>query len=252
MIGTFSDVVVQILDARNPLLFRCEDLEAYVREVSPEKDNLLLINKSDFLTEAQRRAWSQYFRQKHIKAVFFSALNSQEQNDMREEVGQISDEKDCVVDGKEMHVHTECEEQEHELTDQEDSSNADVEECRLDLENLYAKLKDHSGQNIRDTATNEQTTSLTNTTTYLSKPPISNFVSSSRILSRSELIEVFHTIHTKKRVLEKLVTIGMVGYPNVGKSSTINSLMQEKKVPVSATPGKTKHFQVILYVFFGP
>ena len=36
-----------------------------------------------------------------------------------------------------------------------------------------------------------------------------------------------------------------VGYPNVGKSSTINALMKEKKTSVSATPGKTKHFQVI-------
>ena len=36
-----------------------------------------------------------------------------------------------------------------------------------------------------------------------------------------------------------------VGYPNVGKSSTINAILQAKKVPVSATPGRTKHFQVI-------
>ena len=38
-----------------------------------------------------------------------------------------------------------------------------------------------------------------------------------------------------------------VGYPNVGKSSTINAILQTKKVPVSATPGRTKHFQT-LYV----
>lgn len=43
---------------------------------------------------------------------------------------------------------------------------------------------------------------------------------------------------------EKLV-VGLVGYPNVGKSSTINALIGEKKVSVSATPGKTKHFQTI-------
>ena len=42
----------------------------------------------------------------------------------------------------------------------------------------------------------------------------------------------------------KLV-VGLVGYPNVGKSSTINSLIGEKKVSVSSTPGKTKHFQTI-------
>ena len=36
-----------------------------------------------------------------------------------------------------------------------------------------------------------------------------------------------------------------MGYPNVGKSSTINSLLGQKRVSVSSTPGKTKHFQTI-------
>jgi len=43
---------------------------------------------------------------------------------------------------------------------------------------------------------------------------------------------------------EKIV-VGMLGYPNVGKSSTINVLAGSKKVVTSATPGKTKHFQTI-------
>ena len=36
------------------------------------------------------------------------------------------------------------------------------------------------------------------------------------------------------------------GYPNVGKSSTINRFLTSKKLQVSATPGKTKHFQTHL------
>ena len=47
-------MVVQIVDARNPLLFRCEDLESYVTEVNNHKVNVLLINKADFLTQKQR------------------------------------------------------------------------------------------------------------------------------------------------------------------------------------------------------
>lgn len=43
----------------------------------------------------------------------------------------------------------------------------------------------------------------------------------------------------------KLV-VGLVGYPNVGKSSTINALLGSKKVSVSSTPGKTKHFQTLV------
>ncbi len=37
----------------------------------------------------------------------------------------------------------------------------------------------------------------------------------------------------------------MVGYPNVGKSSVINSVFGVKKVAVASMPGKTKHFQTL-------
>lgn len=64
-----SDLIVQIVDARNPLSFRSEDLAKYVLELNrteigegeqgegtsrPTKKNLLLINKSDLLTQKQR------------------------------------------------------------------------------------------------------------------------------------------------------------------------------------------------------
>jgi large subunit GTPase 1 len=49
-----SRLVVQIVDARNPLLFRSADLDKYVKDVDPRKGNLLLINKADFLTKQQR------------------------------------------------------------------------------------------------------------------------------------------------------------------------------------------------------
>ncbi|KAF9996327.1 Guanine nucleotide-binding-like protein 1 [Entomortierella chlamydospora] len=41
------------------------------------------------------------------------------------------------------------------------------------------------------------------------------------------------------------VTIGLVGHPNVGKSSLINSIMGRTVVSTSKTPGHTKHFQTI-------
>lgn len=39
--------------------------------------------------------------------------------------------------------------------------------------------------------------------------------------------------------------IALVGFPNVGKSSTINLILNQKKVKVSSTPGKTKYIQTI-------
>lgn len=59
-----SHLVVQIVDARNPLRFRCEDLEHYVQDVEGaegeegtgkgKRRSLLLINKADLLTARQR------------------------------------------------------------------------------------------------------------------------------------------------------------------------------------------------------
>jgi large subunit GTPase 1 len=64
---------VQIVDARNPLMFRSEDLETYVKDVDRTKQNLLLVNKADMMTTKQRRAWARYFKSKKIAYRFFSA-----------------------------------------------------------------------------------------------------------------------------------------------------------------------------------
>lgn len=68
-----SQLIVQIVDARNPLLFRSADLDKYVVEVDTKKKNLLLINKADFLTVSQRKKWADYFDSKGIQYTFFSA-----------------------------------------------------------------------------------------------------------------------------------------------------------------------------------
>jgi large subunit GTPase 1 len=64
------------------------------------------------------------------------------------------------------------------------------------------------------------------------------------LLSRHQLINYFKSFNNLEK--SESITIGMIGYPNVGKSSTINALLQSKRVSVSATPGKTKHFQTIV------
>lgn len=152
-----SDIVVQIVDARNPLLFRCEDLEKYVTEVSPHKHNLILLNKADFLTQTQRQAWADYFNSINVKVAFFSATLAADEVEQDEE--------------------------------------QDVTESTL--------------------------------------------------LSRCALINLFRSFHSGPKVTSDVTTVGLVGYPNVGKSSTINALLTYKKVSVSATPGKTKHFQTL-------
>mmetsp|Transcript_44086 Transcript_44086/g.79324 ORF Transcript_44086/g.79324 Transcript_44086/m.79324 type:complete len:575 (-) Transcript_44086:66-1790(-) len=68
-----SDVLVQILDARDPEFYRCLDLERYV-ESFKSKRHLLLVNKADFLSPELRRRWQTHFTACGVDVVFFSAL----------------------------------------------------------------------------------------------------------------------------------------------------------------------------------
>ena len=110
-----SHLVVQIVDARNPLRFRCEDLEAYVQDVEGgegeagtgrgKRRSLLLINKADLLTAKQRlvsvrygvlkqsvnlsrrKLWADYFDERNVKYAFFSAANAAAIQEARREAG---------------------------------------------------------------------------------------------------------------------------------------------------------------------
>jgi len=147
-----SDVVIQVVDARDPLFFESSDLSIYVKEVDSRKESVLLLNKADLLTEDQRKTWSKHFLESDTKALFFSAT-----------------------------------------------------------------LEESDSQNSKD---------------------IEIEFGSSQILRPDQVLSVIKNI-----MPTDTVTVGFTGYPNVGKSSTINRFLTSKKLQVSATPGKTKHFQ---------
>lgn len=50
------------------------------------------------------------------------------------------------------------------------------------------------------------------------------------------LLRQISKLHPEKRS----ISIGLIGYPNVGKSSLINSLKHQKVVSVAPIPGETK------------
>ncbi|AET38000.1 ribosome biogenesis GTPase LSG1 Ecym_2254 [Eremothecium cymbalariae DBVPG len=189
-----SDLVVQIVDARDPLLFRSIDLERYVKELDDRKQNMLLVNKADLLTRNQRIIWSKYFISRGISFSFFSARIANEILEMKKELG-------------EDYVHNEDEKQHYE--EEEEQDELDGEKVDQEVLEKTKILEIHQLEEL-----------------FLANAP------------REPLIQ-------PRPGQEPLIQIGLVGYPNVGKSSTINALIGSKKVSVSSIPGKTKHFQTI-------
>ncbi|XP_054730228.1 large subunit GTPase 1 homolog [Anastrepha obliqua] len=240
-----SDVIVQIVDARNPLLFRSVDLERYVKEVNPAKMNMILVNKSDMLTDEQREHWAEYFDSEGIRTAFFSAtmaaeeLKKIDEEPNEEEKQQESSESDNSSDNEESASDA----------DGENESETHVEKKRTESTRSITSLDDVklAADEIKSTLDNinnllGRIEQKINPFGAAAKEQIQN---NPKILTREELIELFKKVYSGKTFTPDLVTIGFVGYPNVGKSSTINALMIEKKVSVSATPGKTKHFQTL-------
>ena len=218
-----SDLVVQIVDARNPLLFRCEDLDRYVKDVDPTKNNLLLVNKADMMTLEQRRQWADYFTKAGINFRYFSAQLAKGISD-NESLEDDSEPDSNDDEGLEESVEESVEDEtklaeaarEIEIKDEHDHEGQWIDE---------ESLGEVHRENSVGVPTNIITTDQLEQLFLENAPPLET--------NESGISE-----HRK-------TTIGLVGYPNVGKSSTINALIGAKKVSVSATPGKTKHFQTI-------
>eukprot|EP00484_Ammonia_sp_Unknown_P027431 CAMPEP_0197030424 /NCGR_PEP_ID=MMETSP1384-20130603/9667_1 /TAXON_ID=29189 /ORGANISM="Ammonia sp." /LENGTH=661 /DNA_ID=CAMNT_0042459771 /DNA_START=33 /DNA_END=2018 /DNA_ORIENTATION=- len=179
------NVLILIVDARNPLAFISRDLFVYVSEISQirneKKQCILMINKADYLTPLQRQYWRQYFDELQIKVVYFSAMREQ------------------------LRLHLMTKSHRDKLSDEQTKT-------------VIANIDGAANANANAATVND-------------------------VVSVDKLIDIFEDI----RVQENLehIEVGMIGYPNVGKSSIINVIIGSKRVSVGSTPGKTKHFQTL-------
>lgn len=211
-----SDLVVTVVDARNPLFYRCCDLEAYVREIDIHKRTMLLVNKADLLPVHIRQKWAKYFCSQGILYLFWSAKAAS-----------------AALEGKDYTSHSESLVNPEELqkfgVSAEDIKIYGREEL---LSCLQKEAEAISAIRKASTETNKQGQPILNQS--------SNFDS---VYSESDVLI------SNPKVLDsgpRRVVVGFVGYPNVGKSSTINALVGQKKTGVTSTPGKTKHFQTLI------
>jgi len=210
-----SDIIVLVVDGRNPLFYVSMDLRKYVEE-ELNKSMIVVINKCDYLTQSQRQVWHEHFVGLELDHVFFSAVEEQ----------QVLDDKVLLP-----------EELQQELNNKEEE-------------------KDETFDTTYDKPTNKSTTLLD-----------PHKIGIQQTLTRSQLLQTlcdFRNLTQQKdskdiddntdgtQNEEKKLEFGMVGYPNVGKSSVLNVLVGASKrdhgtsrVAVASQPGKTKHFQTL-------
>ncbi|KAI3932799.1 hypothetical protein MKX01_031781 [Papaver californicum] len=171
-----SDVILEVLDARDPLGTRCIDMEKLVMKAGPEKHLVLLLNKIDLAPREAVEKWLNYLREE-LPAVAFKC-NTQEQ---KSNYGRKS-----LKPGK-------------------------------------------SGKPVKTT----------------SKPlKASNILQTSDCLGAETLLKLLKN-YSRSHEIKKSITVGIIGLPNVGKSSLINSLKRCRAVSVGATPGLTRSMQEV-------
>ncbi|KAK7547633.1 NUC091 domain-containing protein [Phyllosticta citricarpa] len=135
-----SDVVIHVLDARDPLGTRCRSVEKYIKEEAPHKHLIFVLNKCDLVPTKIAAAWVRYLSKEYPTLAFHASIN-----------------------------------------------------------NSFGKG------------------------------------------SLISLLRQFSALHSNR----KQISVGMIGYPNTGKSSIINTLRKKKVCTTAPIPGETKVWQYV-------
>mmetsp|Transcript_45697 Transcript_45697/g.111258 ORF Transcript_45697/g.111258 Transcript_45697/m.111258 type:complete len:662 (-) Transcript_45697:156-2141(-) len=242
-----SDVVVQVVDARNPLLYRCEALEEYVKQVGAWKGNVILFNKADLLPFHVRASWGRYLDSLGIKYFFFAARSEIEKNLKTEKDAMIEEGDEGDEEGWEARTKREMEALAAREAEEERMRN---ETCEMATGRAAEGRDAEEDINAEHTCRVLNAEQLLNVLEFLGRECVK---ASGRPLPEeyangdNDAASVASGIsRASSRLQREYIMIGFVGYPNVGKSSTINALVGRKKVGVTSTPGKTKHFQTLI------
>ncbi|KAM9510728.1 guanine nucleotide-binding protein-like 3-like protein isoform 1-T1 [Guaruba guarouba] len=159
-----SDVVLEVLDARDPQGCRSPRLEAAIRRSGPRQRLVLVLNKIDLVPRDVVAAWLRHLRAE-LPTVAFKACTQQQSRNLKQSRVPVATAPEEVLAGGAC-VGAEC---------------------------LLRVLANYS----------------------------------------------------RCGEVKTTITVGVVGYPNVGKSSLINSLKRSRACGVGATPGVTRCLQAV-------
>lgn len=71
-----SDVVIHVLDARDPLGTRCRSVEKYIKEEAPHKHLIFVLNKCDLVPTKVAAAWVRYLSKDYPTLAFHASINN--------------------------------------------------------------------------------------------------------------------------------------------------------------------------------
>lgn len=168
-----ADVVLEVLDARDPM--GCRNIEMEHQVIAQNKKLVLVINKIDLVPAENARDWLKVLRDEHPAILFKSTTQNQRQN-------------------------------------------------------LSSKIALHKS-------------SLTERTDL-----VDSLLQSSKGVGTDNLIQLLKNYcraDSSERKNKHSIIVGVIGFPNVGKSSLINSLKRSRVAGTGNQPGFTKGIQEV-------
>lgn len=184
----------------------------------------------------------------NVPVIFFSAAKSSKERKISEESDQTTSEKDNQHDSGAESADSDSED---EINEKEGlkSIEEDVELFKTQLGDLNTVVTNTAfkidkiqealdkvlenfrlGKPIEAVQSNAGDEQISNQKDEESSKNIDN--NSYEIFNREKLLEVLKEQKIVNPKNPPRLTVGMIGYPNVGKSSTVNILMQVKKVSI--------------------